>query len=133
MRARADPDVYQAASRQNVPLCVSLQGGGPAGAGLVCGFLGCDARPFNPLLAALPRVIHLPAAREGTATARGLSIWRWPNRPRPDRAARRASRLSEVLLVEDRPLSRAHADGRAGRRADRLVRGLEDAIVGTPR
>src|SRR5262249_8140435 len=22
--------------------------------GLVCGFLGCDARPFNPLLAALP-------------------------------------------------------------------------------
>ena len=70
MRARADADVYQAANRQNVPLCLSLQGGGPAGAGLVCGFLGCDARPFNPLLAALPRVIHLPAAREGTAAAR---------------------------------------------------------------
>ena len=26
---------------------------------LVCGFLGCDARPFNPLLAALPRVIRV--------------------------------------------------------------------------
>jgi len=26
---------------------------------LVCGFLGCDARPFNPLLATLPRVLHL--------------------------------------------------------------------------
>ena len=25
--------------------------------GLVCGFLGCDVRPFNPLLAALPRVM----------------------------------------------------------------------------
>jgi AraC-like DNA-binding protein len=24
----------------------------------VCGFLGCDSRPFNPLLTALPRVIH---------------------------------------------------------------------------
>lgn len=26
----------------------------------VCGFFGCDARPFNPLLNALPRVIHSP-------------------------------------------------------------------------
>jgi AraC-like DNA-binding protein len=26
---------------------------------VVCGYLGCDARPFNPLLAALPRVIHV--------------------------------------------------------------------------
>jgi len=25
---------------------------------LVCGFLGCDVRPFNPLLAALPAQIH---------------------------------------------------------------------------
>lgn len=32
---------------------------------LVCGFLGCDLRPFNPLVAALPRVLHLPAARAG--------------------------------------------------------------------
>jgi AraC-like DNA-binding protein len=29
---------------------------------LVCGFLGCDERPYNPLLTALPTVIHLPAA-----------------------------------------------------------------------
>jgi len=26
---------------------------------LVCGFLGCDRRPFNPLLAALPRRTHM--------------------------------------------------------------------------
>lgn len=26
---------------------------------LVCGFLGCDLRPFNPLIAALPRFMHL--------------------------------------------------------------------------
>ena len=25
----------------------------------VCGFLGCDRRPFNPLLAALPRQVHV--------------------------------------------------------------------------
>ena len=28
----------------------------------VCGFLGCDLRPFNPLIAALPRLLHLPSA-----------------------------------------------------------------------
>ena len=29
---------------------------------LLCGFLGCDRRPFNPLLATLPRMIHAPAS-----------------------------------------------------------------------
>ena len=28
---------------------------------LVCGFLGCDVRPFNPLIATLPRLLHLRA------------------------------------------------------------------------
>ena len=28
---------------------------------LVCGFLGCDLRPFNPLIATLPRLMHLRA------------------------------------------------------------------------
>lgn len=32
---------------------------------IVCGFLACDLRPFNPLVAALPRLLHLPAARAG--------------------------------------------------------------------
>lgn len=29
---------------------------------IVCGFLGCDARPFNPLLSTLPRVMHVKAS-----------------------------------------------------------------------
>lgn len=37
-----------------------LDGGGLDRATIVCGFLGLDARPFNPLLASLPRVLHLP-------------------------------------------------------------------------
>jgi AraC-like DNA-binding protein len=28
---------------------------------MVCGFIGCDTRPFNPLIATLPRMMHLPA------------------------------------------------------------------------
>ena len=39
-----------------------LGGGGPERARVVCCFLGCDERPYNPLLTALPAVIHLAAA-----------------------------------------------------------------------
>jgi hypothetical protein len=28
---------------------------------VVCGFVGCDLKPFNPLIATLPRLLHLPA------------------------------------------------------------------------
>ncbi|QNA98670.1 AraC family transcriptional regulator [Massilia sp. Se16.2.3] len=38
----------------------------PADNEVVCGFLSCDRHPFNPLLDALPRLLHLPA---GTAAA----------------------------------------------------------------
>lgn len=32
---------------------------------VACGFLDCDQRPFNPLIATLPRLLHLPAAGDG--------------------------------------------------------------------
>lgn len=41
------------------PFTLKMGGGGQSQ--VVCGFLGCDARPFNPLIAALPRVVHVPA------------------------------------------------------------------------
>jgi len=34
----------------------------PDAASLLCGFLGCDRRPFNPLLATLPKMIHAPSS-----------------------------------------------------------------------
>jgi len=40
--------------------------GDPAGgsaATLLCGFLGCETRPFNPLISALPPMIHARAAQ----------------------------------------------------------------------
>jgi AraC-like DNA-binding protein len=42
-----------------LPFVLTEGGGGPLGAKLICGFLGCDARPFNPVLSALPRLVHL--------------------------------------------------------------------------
>jgi len=56
----ADPDPGQYGALQNVdlPVRVDVGGEGPSSARLVCGFLGCDTRPFNPLLETLPAVIH---------------------------------------------------------------------------
>jgi AraC-like DNA-binding protein len=60
---RAAPDM-SAFARPSTPLPIVYEfgGGGPERARIVCGFLGCDERPFNPLLTALPTVIHLSAA-----------------------------------------------------------------------
>jgi AraC-like DNA-binding protein len=101
MRGRPDADVYRAANQQSIPLCISFMGGGPGGARIVCGFLGCDARPFNPLLTALPRMIHLPASREGTAGVRQLIdlALAESTTPRPGSDGV-LSRLSEVLFLE---------------------------------
>src|SRR5262245_37065336 len=38
-----------------LPFVVSEGGGGPERAQFLCGFLGCDARPFNPLLGKIGR------------------------------------------------------------------------------
>jgi AraC-like DNA-binding protein len=66
---------------------VVVLGDAPRSTAIVCGFLGCDRRPFNPLLAALPRRLHLPAAS---------SVWL-------DGLTRQ--------LSEDSRLGRAGADG----------------------
>jgi AraC-like DNA-binding protein len=53
-----------------LPLLLNLDGGGKERTHIVCGFLGCDSRPFNPLLESLPRILHV----RGSNTAGGL--WR---------------------------------------------------------
>ena len=67
----------------SAPRVVIEGGGGPARADIVCGFLGCDVRPFNPVLASLPRLVHL----RSTSAVKG-----------PDRLAQ----LIEFALAESR-------------------------------
>jgi AraC-like DNA-binding protein len=38
------------------------EGEGAVRVELICGFLGCDALPFNPVLAVLPRLLRIPSA-----------------------------------------------------------------------
>jgi AraC-like DNA-binding protein len=59
---RATPDHSMFVRRASpLPIVYEMGGGGADGARVVCGFLGCDDRPYNPLLGALPRTIHLSA------------------------------------------------------------------------
>jgi AraC-like DNA-binding protein len=49
-----------------LPSVVPEGGGGAQRTQFICGFLGCDLRPFNPVLAALPRMIHLRGPASST-------------------------------------------------------------------
>ena len=62
---RAAPDMSMFVRRTStLPIVYEHGGGGTERARLVCCFLGCDERPFNPLLTALPRTIHLSRTAE---------------------------------------------------------------------
>jgi AraC-like DNA-binding protein len=67
MRAAPDMSAFARPSTP-LPMFYELGGGGPERARVVCCFLGCDERPYNPLLAALPAVIHLSADGPQTTT-----------------------------------------------------------------
>lgn len=55
---RVRPEIHTS-SPARYPHTVLLGDEGPRVTSFVCGFLGCDRRPFNPLLGALPRRMHM--------------------------------------------------------------------------
>ena len=67
LRTSSDMEPFARASTP-LPMFYELGGGGPERARIVCCFLGCDERPFNPLLTALPAVLHLSAAGPSATT-----------------------------------------------------------------
>jgi len=66
---------------------------------IVCGFIGCDTRPFNPMIASLPKLLYLPAAEDGLGVriaqlAAAESAQKLPG------ADALLERLSEMLFVD---------------------------------
>jgi AraC-like DNA-binding protein len=55
----ASLDFFRDMAAGKLPFVVQEGGGGPERAQFVCGFLGCDVRPFNPLMGMLPRLLHM--------------------------------------------------------------------------
>jgi AraC-like DNA-binding protein len=100
MRGHPDVNTIRTASTGNLPVAVKLGADGER-TGVLCGFLGCDARPFNPLLATLPRLLHVRRKDPDDDVLIGLV-----RRAVAESNARRAggeamlTRLSELLFLE---------------------------------
>lgn len=93
---------------------------------VACGFLGCDLRPFNPLIGSLPRLLHIPA--EG---ARGWSVDAVRHAVRQSHERRPGSdvvleRLSEMMFVD---AVRRYIDGLPDEATGWLA-GMRDDCVG---
>ena len=117
-----DAMLHQAA---RLPNRVQLLGGGPTRTAIVCGLLGCDARPFNPLLATLPRLLHVSSA--GDAPLRTLMELALTESTAPrGGSACVLSRVSELLFIEAvRRHAAALPPGQGG-----WFAGLRDPVVG---
>jgi AraC-like DNA-binding protein len=65
MRATPDLSRYARPVNGRLPFPVLVnEGGGPDTCHFVCGYFGCDSRPFNPVLEALPRMVHASVSPE---------------------------------------------------------------------
>jgi AraC-like DNA-binding protein len=127
---RAAPDMSAYARRSTpLPIVYEFGGGGPDRARVVCGFLGCDERPYNPLLSALPPVIHLAAAGANTSTGwlgALLDIAVRESGSTRAGAENVLARLSELIFVE---AIRCHLETLPVTQTGWLA-GLRDPVVG---
>ncbi|HTU67609.1 MAG TPA: AraC family transcriptional regulator [Steroidobacteraceae bacterium] len=65
MRRTPEMSMYRLPSDGQLPIRISLGAESGETTRFVCGFLGCDSRPYNPLLTALPRIIHVAKQTSG--------------------------------------------------------------------
>jgi AraC-like DNA-binding protein len=105
MRRRTDLTAELAFLRDmaagRLPFVVKNGGGGRDGVNLVCGFLGCDLRPFNPLLATLPRLLHVRGVGgPGDPAGRLVELALAEARERRAGGECIRLRLSELMFVE---------------------------------
>jgi AraC-like DNA-binding protein len=111
-----------------LPFTVREGGGGVERLDIICGFLGSDARPFNPLLEALPPLLHLRQASGSAGHALGKLIDLAVAESRERRAGGECVRLSlsELMFVE---VVREYLRMLPARRTGWLL-GLRDPLVG---
>jgi AraC-like DNA-binding protein len=133
LRSTLPPDAvlgfFRDMATGSAPLEVIEGGGGPDRAQVVCGFLGCDRHPFNPVLEALPRVLHL---RHEAGAAAGDRVSRLVEFALAESLERRSGarcvllHLSEVLFVE---VVRRYLDSLASEETGWLA-ALHDPVAG---
>jgi AraC-like DNA-binding protein len=107
---------------------VAEGGGGAVHTHLICGFLGCDLLPFNPALAALPRLVRVRPRDEPTGDRLAALIeYALAEARQPSPGGRSVLlRLGELMFVEivRRCLGDTHPE------APGWLSGLRDPLVG---
>jgi AraC-like DNA-binding protein len=112
-------------SAQRYPRTVTLGRSENRDTTFVCGFLGCDMRPYNPLLASLPRRMHVPGIAGGWLS-------QFPRQVVAESRMGRAgsdtilTRMAELMFVE---VVRRHLENLPSQQAGWLA-GLKDSVVG---
>lgn len=129
MRAQpVTPEEIDAVAAGPLPFFCSLGDEGPASVKLVCGFLACDARPFNPLLDNLPPIIKAGNPAGGDANWLGQFIRLAQTESADKRAGSEGvlAKLSELMFIE---VVRQYLETLPPEQAGWLA-GLRDPFVG---
>jgi AraC-like DNA-binding protein len=130
MRGKYDLAAYRrpAGLPLPVPHVLNETAGGPEACHFVCGYLGCDLRPFNPLIESLPRLFH---AHASTASQGWLSsLLRTAVDETDDDGAGREimlAKLAELIFVDVLRKYVRELDGSSGG----WFAGLRDRHVGS--
>jgi len=125
LRGAQDVSRYRAPSELELPISITMGGGTAESAGFVCGFLGCDARPYNPLLGSLPQVFKVSDQVDGPLGSYVQIALTESKRPRIGSESV-LGRLSELMFVD---VIRRYLETLPADRLDWLA-GLRDPYIG---
>jgi AraC-like DNA-binding protein len=117
---------FRSMAAGEMPSIVSEGGAGVEQTQFICGFLGCDLRPCNPVLDALPSMVHLRAASRSSDRMRHLIEFALCELREPSSGGRGVLlRLAELMFVE---VLRRHLETMAATQSGWLA-GLHDPLV----
>jgi len=107
-------------------VCIAATPDSPAETTIVCGFLGCDLQLFNPLVDALPRMLHLRATVDDAWIATFTEQAVAESHARRPGGEAMLARMSEMMFVN---AVRRYAERLPAEAAGWLA-GLRDRFVG---
>lgn len=129
MRAeQPSPASMYADGAANQPFFATLGADGPIVAKLVCGFLACDAAPFNPLLENLPPIIKVATSKDSESywLAQFFDVAKAESTDKRAGGESVLARLSELMFIE---VVRRYLANMAPEQVGWLA-GLRDPFVG---